>query len=97
MVEVEPAFLASGTWQGLSEGAKAAMLGMLQFAMLRHVQWTVEGSPAQVAAWIGDESGLGRKIIQDGLAELEAAGMLKRGRVGAATSGFIITAPLVGH
>jgi hypothetical protein len=44
---------------------------------------------------VGGESGLGKKAIQDGLTELELAGLLKKGRSGPNGSGYVITAPLV--
>jgi hypothetical protein len=97
MPHLDPTFARSARWVGLSAGARAALEGMLQFAMLSSVEWTVEGSAAQIATWVGEESGLGRKSVQEGLSELEAAGLLKRGRTRVSGAAFVITAPLTGN
>lgn len=94
MPRIDPTFQKSEAWKKLSDGARAALEGMLQFAMPKHGQWTVEGSPAQIVNWVGPESGLGRKPIQDGIAELEAAGLLRRVRGGAQSTEFAIVVPL---
>jgi hypothetical protein len=94
MPRLPDTFLASDAWKKLSAGARAALLGLLEFAIPRSAEWTVDGSPSQVAAWVGDESGLGRKAVQDGLLELEAAKLLRRSRPGSQGAGYIITAPV---
>lgn len=97
MAQLESTFLASDRWRTLSAGGKAALSGMLQFAVFKQVEWTVEGSPGQMAEWLGSESGLGKKAIQDGLTELELAGLLKKGRSGAVGSRYVVAAPVVGR
>ncbi|CAG1009892.1 hypothetical protein PHYC_03764 [Phycisphaerales bacterium] len=94
MPQLNPAFLKTDAWLKLSAGAQAALKGLLQFAIPRSAEWTVDGSAAQVAAWLGEESGLGRKAVQDGLTELENARLLKRGFGGNIKAGFVITAPV---
>jgi hypothetical protein len=94
MPHLTDSFMASDAFKKLSAGARAALLGLLEFAIPRSAEWTVDGSPSQVAAWVGDESGLGRKAVQDGLTELEAARLLKRSRPGTQGSGYLIMAPL---
>jgi len=96
MLIIDPAFQQTDAWRKLSPGAQAALQGLLQFAIQKHGRWTVEGSAAQIGNWVGPESGLGRKPIQDGLAELELAGLLHRGRSGTQPSAYTISVPLIG-
>jgi hypothetical protein len=94
MPHLTTSFTRSDPWRKLSQGAKTALQGLIQLAIPRHAEWTVEGSAIQVADWVGSESGLGRKAVQDGLLELEEARLVKRARTGASSSGYVITAPI---
>jgi hypothetical protein len=94
MPTLQPAFLTASPWQKLSPGAQAALVGMLEFAIEKHGEWTVEATPAQIGSWIGPESGLGSKRIAEGIAELEAALLLRRTRVATRSTAFVIAAPL---
>ncbi|MEX2218897.1 MAG: hypothetical protein WD749_09070 [Phycisphaerales bacterium] len=96
MPQLETGFVQTERWLRLSEAAKAALEGMLQFAIFRQVEWTIDGTRRQVAEWLGPETGLGITTIQGGMAELELAGLLRKGRSGAGgPAGFVIAAPLV--
>lgn len=95
MPRLETAFLQTDRWKKLSAGGKAALSGMLQFAIFKQIEWTIEGSPGQVAEWLGSESGLGKKAIQDGIAELELTGLLRKSRNSGRAAAYVIAAPLV--
>ena len=94
MPTVDPAFEATPNFQKLSDSARAALSGMAQFAIMRHGDWITEGTPAQIGAWVGPESGMGAKRISNGVVELEAAGMIKRVSMAGRQAGYSISARL---
>lgn len=91
--ELSDIFVRSAQWEQLSPGARAALQGMLQFAMRRHCDWVVEGTAKQLGDWLGAELGIAPAQIVAGLRELDAAGYVRRApRAG---QGFIVSAPVV--
>ncbi|HEX2837676.1 MAG TPA: hypothetical protein VHN77_06070 [Phycisphaerales bacterium] len=94
MPTLDPAFLLTPPWLKLTPAAQAALRGMLEFAIHKHGEWSVEATAPQISAWVGSESGLGAKSIAAGITELEACTLLKRVRVASRSTAFVITAPL---
>jgi hypothetical protein len=72
MPTLDPAFLLTPPWLKLTPAAQAALRGMLEFAIHKHGEWSVEATAPQISAWVGSESGLGAKSIAAGITELEA-------------------------
>ena len=92
---LDPAFSQSPAWQKLSPNARCALEGLLQFAMRRHTDWVVEGTPKQLGQWLSDESDFSCDDIVTGLRELTQNGCLRRGRIGFShATSFILTVPL---
>jgi hypothetical protein len=89
-------FLSSPRWTTLSQPAQCALQGILQFATRKHCDWIVDGSPKQIADWVGPEVRMAPTAIINGLRELAAAGVVKRGHRGpSGETVFIVAAPLV--
>jgi hypothetical protein len=89
-------FLESPRWTQLSEPAQFALKGLLQFATRKHCDWIVDGSPKQLADWIGPEAKLAPAEIVNGLRELALVGVVKRGHRGpSGETVYIVAAPLV--
>jgi hypothetical protein len=89
-------FLQSQRWTELSEPAQCALRGILQFATRKHCDWVVDGSPKQIADWVGPEVRMAPIAIVNGLRELAQAGVVKRGHRGpSGETVFIVAAPLV--
>jgi hypothetical protein len=92
---LDPAFLESPMWQKLTPGARCALEGLLQFAMRRHTDWVVEGTPKQLGQWLSDDCEFSCEQIVLGLRELGVNGCLRRGRVGFShATSFILQVPL---
>ena len=83
----------SDEFQKLSKNARAALDGMLQFAMHQRGEWVVEGTPKQLGEWIGSESKLGSQAILAGIKELNENGCIKRAPARPVTR-FIVQAPV---
>lgn len=93
---LDPSFVESPMWRKLSPSARCALEGLLQFAMRRHTDWVVEGTPKQVGEWLCDESRFSCDQIIAGLRELNQAGCVRRGRIGFShATSFIVQVPLV--
>ncbi len=73
-------FLKSSQWRRLSPAARGTLKGMLQFVIRRDVEWAVEGTDQQLAKWLGAELDMPPVEIVGGLKELDAAGLVRRGR-----------------
>lgn len=88
-------FLQSPRWLGLTEPAKCALQGLLQFATRKHCDWIVDGSPKQIADWIGPEVRMAPTAIINGLRELAQVGIVKRGHRGpSGETVYIVAVPL---
>jgi hypothetical protein len=91
-------FVGSSRWTTLSEPAQCALQGLLQFATRKHCDWIVDGSPKQIADWIGPEFSVHPTAIVNGLRELAQAGVVKRGHRGpSGETVYIVAVPLVDH
>jgi hypothetical protein len=91
-------FTQSSRWTALSEPAQCALQGLLQFATRKHCDWIVDGSPKQIADWIGPEVRMAPTAIINGLRELATAGVVKRGHRGpSGETVYIVAVPLVDH
>lgn len=92
---LDPAYLESSTWQKLTPAARCALEGLLQFAMRRHTDWVIEGTPKQLGQWLSSECQFSTDEIVVGLRELTLAGCLRRGRIGFShATSFIMQVPL---
>lgn len=88
-------FKQSPKWLSLSEPARCALQGLLQFVTRKHCDWIVDGSPKQIADWIAPEARMAPTAIVNGLRELALAGVVKRGHRGpSGETVYIVAAPL---
>lgn len=94
-IEIDPVFVTSPRGLALSSEASAALRGMIAFAIPRHSELQIEASAAQIAEWVGPESGLGRVPILRGVKELLAAGLISRKPGAPAQGRFVISAVAV--
>lgn len=93
---LDETFRNSTQWHDLSEPARAALEGLLQFAICRHGEWVVEGTPKQLGEWVAPETDLPVDKIVEGLRELDTAGCIKRGRCGWGNeTRFVLRTPIV--
>ena len=83
---MEPAlddvFTNSTRFRKLSKSAKAALAGMLELLIPEHGDWTLEGTPKDLARYIGQDIKIAPDKIIEGLRELDEAGCLKREMTG---------------
>jgi hypothetical protein len=86
---LEPAFVSSPKWQGLSPEARSTLQGLLQFVTRKHCDWVVEATPKQIGDWIGSEAEMQPAKVVAALRELTLSGCLRRGQSNSGTK-FIV-------
>lgn len=87
--DLEPAFVKSPKWQGLSPEARGTLQGLLQFVTRKHCDWVIEASPKQIGDWLGSESEIQPAKVVAALRELTLAGCIRRGQTNSGTR-FIV-------
>lgn len=87
-------FTASPEWLRLSAPARGVLRGVLELAIHRDGEWSVDGTSKELSDWFGRELSMPPMKILAGLRELDEAGYLRKGRRGFGNR-FVLTAPLV--
>jgi hypothetical protein len=92
--KLDDTFLDTPRCRGLSGEARCVLEVLVQFAVRRHGDWVVEGTPAQLAGWT--EPHIPQAAVVAALRELCLAGCIVRRRSGIGReTRFTIGAPIV--
>ncbi len=92
---LDAGFLASDEWTGLSKPAQSTLEGLIQFVTRHHCDWVVEGTPKQLASWIGPELDMTDDMVAQGLRELDDAGCIKRSRTSSGRESRYVLRPSI--